>query len=197
MNKINEIEEINDKIDSKFKIKTQKKKKNYKIKRRIEDIPTGSDMRSIQVPRHRYTPLKQNWTKIYEPIVSEETTNVLHLQKAADFVKSFILGFAVQDALAILRLDDMYIESFEINDVKQLKGEHVSRAIGRIAGKNGRTRYAIENATKTRIIVADTKIHILGAFSNIAIARRTISNLIMGTPASKIYGNLKTIMPRF
>lgn len=44
-----------------------------------------------------------------------------------------------------------------------------SRAIGRIAGQGGKTRHAIENATRTRIIVADQKVHILGSFSNIKV----------------------------
>ncbi|CAN0389729.1 unnamed protein product, partial [Hapterophycus canaliculatus] len=44
-----------------------------------------------------------------------------------------------------------------------------SRAIGRIAGQGGKTRHAIENATRTRIIVADQKVHILGSFGNIKV----------------------------
>ena len=148
------------------------------------------------------TPLKGAWSKIYPPLVdhlklqvrmnikdkavelrsSKHTTDASALQKGADFIRAFSFGFDVDDAIALLRLDDLYIETFEIKDVKTLNGDHLSRAIGRIAGKDGKTKFAIENATRTRVVLADSKIHILGGFQNIRIAREAVVSLILGSP---------------
>lgn len=175
------------------------------------------EMRKIPVPPHRMAPLKQQWSKIYPPLVDhlklqvrmnlktktvELKTNLKFtkdpdaLQKGADFLKAFTLGFDLDDAIALLRLDDLYIESFEIKDVKTLNGDHLSRAIGRIAGKDGRTKFSIENATRTRLVIADSKIHILGGYTNIKMARESVMSLILGAPPGKVYGNLRTIASR-
>ncbi|PHH80254.1 hypothetical protein CDD80_2277 [Ophiocordyceps camponoti-rufipedis] len=174
------------------------------------------EMRKIPVPPHRMTPLKQAWPSIYPPLVehlklqcrmnikrktvelrtSKHTTDSGALQKGEDFVKAFTLGFDVDDAIALLRLDDLYIETFEIKDVRIMHGDSQARAIGRIAGKDGKTKFAIENVSRTRIVLADAKIHILGGFKNIHIARESIVSLILGKPPGKVYGNLRTVATR-
>ncbi|CAK9157840.1 unnamed protein product [Ilex paraguariensis] len=107
-----------------------------------------------------------------------------------------MLGFDVIDVVAILLMDELYVESFEIKDVKTLRGEHLSRAIGRLSSKGGKTKFAIKNSTKTRIVIADTKIHILGSFANVKIARDSLCSLIMGSPAGKVYLKLRAVSVR-
>eukprot|EP00049_Salpingoeca_infusionum_P018529 m.357648 g.357648 ORF g.357648 m.357648 type:complete len:225 (+) comp17891_c0_seq1:156-830(+) len=175
---------------------------------KVSELQGGIQVRRVDVPSHRYTPLKKDWVKIYTPIVEqlklqmrmnvvrrrveirtcEETESESALQKAADFVKAYMLGFDVQDAIALLRLDELYLDSFEVTDVKPLTGEHLSRAIGRLAGKAGKTKFTIENVTKTRIVLADSKVHIMGAYQNMRLAKAAICKLIMGSPPSKVYG---------
>ncbi|PPQ67457.1 hypothetical protein CVT24_011514 [Panaeolus cyanescens] len=202
-----------------------------------DKVRLKSETRRIPIPPHRMTPLKKEWLNIFGPLTeilalqvrmnvqrrsveirtSSLTKDIGAIQKGADFVKAFALGFDVnvglslrfldpvlisidfssaKDAIALLRLDDLYLDSFEIKDVKTLHGDHLSRAIGRIAGQDGKTKFTIENTSRTRIVLADTKIHIMGSFQNIKIARDAIVSLILGSPPGKVYAGLRTVSTR-
>lgn len=194
----------------------------------INNPKNTGEYRKIPIPPHRVTPLRNNWLKIYTPLVEQlklqvryntkirsvelrtsastgdgnnstpvtESLDSGYIQKGADFVRAFALGFEVDDAVALLRLDDIFMDSFEVKDVKTLSGDHLARAIGRLAGKGGRTRTTIENASRTRIVLADSKIHILGSYRNIRVAKDAIVSLIMGSTPGRIYTRLKTVSAR-
>ncbi|KAJ3121838.1 pre-rRNA-processing protein pno1 [Physocladia obscura] len=192
-------------------------KPQFDVLRRVATNGNNNkEFRSVPIPPHRMTPLKKEWLKIYSPLVEhlklqvrmnikrksvelrtcKETIDTGALQKGADFVRAFSLGFEIADAMALIRLDDLFMETFETKDVRTLHGDNLSRAIGRIVGKDGRTRHAIENASRTRLVVADRKIHILGGFANIRIARDAVCSLILGASPGKVYTKLRTIASR-
>ncbi|CCW68876.1 unnamed protein product [Phytomonas sp. Hart1] len=189
--------------------------------------PFVCEVRSVKIPHHRFPPLRKMWMEVYTPIVehcrleirmnlktrcvdlrtssltaggddSPNAANVkVLLQKAEDFVKAVVSGFDVKDAVALLRIDDIYIEGFEIKDVRaNLQGDNLSRCIGRLNGSHGKTKYTIENVTRTRIVIADTKISIMGTTQNIRVARDALCDLIRGSPAAKVYTRIRSVMNR-
>ncbi|CRG94890.1 small subunit rRNA processing KH domain protein, putative [Plasmodium gallinaceum] len=191
----------------------KKKVKNKLICKKKISTNTN-EMRIITIPRQRKSSVLKNWLELIKPIVTnlkleirmnkdkievrtcKLTEDKNNLQKSSDYIKAYLLGFSIEDALALLRIEDLYIESFQIQDVKMLKGDHLSRCIGRICGSNGSTKYAIENATKTRIVIAGDKIHILGSYNNIKMARYSICSLILGSTQGKIFNKLNILAKR-
>jgi hypothetical protein len=85
--------------------------------------------------------------------------------------RPFMLGFEAQDAVALLRLNELFIESFHVADVKILRGNHLPQSIGRVAGQDGKTRFASENAARTRTGICQSTHHLLGSYTNLRVAR--------------------------
>lgn len=173
--------------------------------------------RSVMIPFRRVPPLREHWAEICGPIVREakldirfdpqtrcvelranaRTTAPEALDRAADFLRAFALGFEYQDAMAFLRMDDLYLDSFDLTNVKlSLKGDNMSRAVGRIAGIGGKVKFTIENATKTRIVLADKTVHILGTPTCTRVARTAVCDLILGAPPAKVYQRLRAAATR-
>ncbi|KAH8604112.1 hypothetical protein ERJ75_001730800 [Trypanosoma vivax] len=182
------------------------------------------EMRNVKVPHHRFPVLKKVWMDVYTPIVEHCRLEIrmnlkmrtvelrtcpatveasggdggkILLQKAEDFVKAVLSGFDVKDAVALLRMDDIYVEGFEVKDVRaNLHGDNLSRCIGRMSGSHGKTKFTIENVTRTRIVIADTHIWIMGTTQNIRVARDALCDLIRGSPAAKVYTHVRAVMNR-
>lgn len=175
--------------------------------------------RAIQVPGPRMIHVRRLWKEICDPVVtqlklqirmnskknlieirtSQHTKMTGALQKGADFIRAAaVLGFEIKDAIALIRMDDIYLESFDIRDVKffNKKSDHWMRAVGRIAGQYGKIKYSIENSTNTRIVIFGFKVHILGSYTSIRLARNAISRLVMGSAPGNVYANLRVVSNR-
>lgn len=97
--------EIHNGIEGKSKLRPT----NPKRTKNKSESENKNELRKVPVPAHRYSPLKENWLKIFTPVVehlqlqirfnlktrnveirgTDDTSNVSNLQKAADFVKVF------------------------------------------------------------------------------------------------------------
>lgn len=162
--------------------------------------------------------MKKDWKRICEVIVKDcnldirynsllknveirtnaKTIDPVMIEKANQYLSAFAKGFDLKDAEAFLKIQDLYIDSFDIQDVKlSLQGDHLSRAIGRIAGSGGKVKHTIENATKTRILVCGKTIHIMGTPQSVRLARDAICDLILGADPAKVYQRLRGIASRF
>lgn len=71
------------------------------------------------------------------------------LQMGADFVSAFAMGFDVDDAIALLRLDSLYIQSFDIKDVRQTLGMLNSFFYLLVSSKNQRSKQNLLTRNRT------------------------------------------------
>lgn len=171
------------------------------------------EMRSIPVPARKMKMVKEEWMKLYTPVVMQcnleirmnlqtrsidirtckETLSKVAIQRAEEFIRAVTLGFSPEDALLILRDDSIYVSCFSLEDVRILKNSHVGRAIGRIAGRKGKIKNTLEIVSHTRIVIEDKNIRVMGTAENIGIARTAVSKLIMGSQPAKVCADLRTV----
>ncbi len=175
------------------------------------------ETRSVHIPKNRNTPINKDWDDLCDAIVNQlkldtmldakggkvhlrinaETDDANAMQKGENYLKAYMLGFRLKDCTAFLRVNDLYTDTFNVRDVKAiLKGDNLSRAIGRVAGRGGEVRRQIEDSTRTRIVLTDCKVHIMGSFANIKFARGAIADLIIGSPPGKVMKKLQMVSDR-
>ena len=110
-----ELDEVQRKDLENFESLNKESKDIEFDKVKISDLGIKMEHRRIPVPRHRFAPLKQNWDSILKTLVehmklqvrmntkrraveirtSNKTVDIGAIQKAADFLKAFMLGFEI------------------------------------------------------------------------------------------------------
>ncbi|KAM0674972.1 pre-rRNA-processing protein pno1 [Gurleya vavrai] len=166
-------------------------------------------IRSVNIPVYKINFFKSNWLQIYTPLVDLfdlqvrfnlqtkaidlRSTSTNDLERCAQFINTLLYGFLIEDAIKILKSKDLFIESFRVQDVKRLANDHLARAVGRIIGREGKIKKAIEEATNTKTVIRDYEIFILGSVGNIEVCKRAICKLIMGSDPAKVCHSLNNV----
>lgn len=169
--------------------------------------------RSIQIPENKIRLLKQEWLKIYTPIVQlgklqirfnhktkqvelrtcSSTADFGFLERSMTYIQAVLDGFKPEDAISIMKYKDVFTESFHIQDIRKLKSSHLSRAVGRIIGRDGRIKESIENFSRCKFILKDERISLMGGEENIRIAKDAIGRLVQGSEPTSIFNRLRII----
>lgn len=141
---------------------------------------------------------KKDFEKKFNCKINVDSKNGDVIVDADDAVSSFILsniihainyGHSPEHALA---LEDENIV-LDVIDVKTIIKNHdrLKSVMGRIIGKEGSTRRAIEEVTKCSISVKDNFVSIIGPFENTILVHEALDMLIKGSSHKSFYSYLE------
>jgi len=108
--------------------------------------------------------------------------------RVADVVKAIGRGFSPENAFALF--DDDFL-LFDIVSLAHLTPKMLKRVKGRVIGRNGRMRRAIENLAGVKISVYGKTIGMIGYSHQIRTVHEAIEMLINGVPHSTVYSFLE------
>jgi len=115
------------------------------------------------------------------PNLNNVNYNPLNVLTAQKIITAINKGFNPQKA--ILLMDDEYdLDIFNLMTILGKSENHIKRIKGRIIGRNGEMRKAIERYSDCLISVFGKNISIIGTYENLQVGRKSISMLINGMP---------------
>ncbi len=105
-----------------------------------------------------------------------------------EVIDALSLGFDIDFALQ-LKDEDFILKKIDIKT--RAKGSRVHVVIGRIIGKQGKTKHVLEKLTECNIVISDHIVGIIGRADNVDVVSHAIQSLIRGAPQSKVYSYLE------
>lgn len=105
---------------------------------------------------------------------------------AQNVVKAIGRGFSPQHAMLLFD-ENHYFELMDMRDYVGKKTRNIHRIAGRIIGKGGKTREAIEDATDTKISVYGTTVGVIGTVGGMDVAMKAVEMLLNGSNHSTVY----------
>lgn len=110
--------------------------------------------------------------------------------KAGDIVKAIARGFSPKDAMDLVS-DDMELI---IITLEKEKPNVVKRLMGRVIGKQGKSRRYIEKLTRARLAVKGKTVAIIGDLGDARVAERAVEMLLEGRTHAYVWRRLERMM---
>ena len=120
--------------------------------------------------------------------ISIDAKNGVDEYAAEKVIEAMNLGFTCNQAL-ILKDENFVLDKVNIKDIT--KRYDLGRVRGRIIGKQGKTKKAIQNLSECFICVHDNTVGIIGRAEEIEKTIQAITSLIQGSKQSKVYSYLE------
>ncbi len=117
--------------------------------------------------------------------------DALSLYTAKEIITAIARGFNPDIAQSLLKQDYCF-ELIRTDDFVKSKNSQL-RLKGRVIGKEGRSRKAIEMLTETYICVYGKTIGIIGLTEDVANAKRAVESLLSGSPHSNVFRWLEKV----
>ncbi|MBY8984454.1 MAG: RNA-processing protein [Candidatus Lokiarchaeota archaeon] len=115
------------------------------------------------------------------PNIDDPNYIPLNVYSAEKIVNAINRGFNPSKAMKLLE-ENYDIEVFNLLSILGKSEKHVKRVKGRIIGRNGEMRKAIERFAESFVSVYGKTVSVIALYEDLQIARKAISMLIKGMP---------------
>ena len=116
-----------------------------------------------------------------KPIIGHQNYTPLNTFTALKIINAINRGFNPVKAMKLL--DETFdIEVFNLYDLLGKSEKKIKRLKGRIIGRNGEMRKAIERFAESYVSVYGKTISIISDYDNLQIARKAVNMLLSGMP---------------
>ncbi|MCP4764571.1 MAG: RNA-processing protein [archaeon] len=115
------------------------------------------------------------------PDIESQSYDPLNVLTAQKVIKAINRGFNPKKAMKLLE-DEYELEVFNLLLILGKSDKRIKRIKGRLIGRNGEMRKAIEQYAESFISVYGKSVSIIADYENLQIARKAVSMLINGMP---------------